>query len=233
MSVRRAQYLDLADQLADRWKGLAPGSPVESEHQLATEFSVNRLTAREAMRELERRLVVRRVAGSGTFTAHRLDYRVELGDPPSFRRTVSALGHVPGVRVIDARWMSSAATRRFVVTRELTVDGLVASVAEDTFTEPIADRVAPFVAEGGSIVDALRTVGRSPNRAGVRVSMELTDDALARQLGFSGTAPPIWRLSSTTTDGRSGPVIHRSTSWMRPDMFALSIEIGSTAGSMN
>lgn len=233
MSVRRAQYLDLADQLADRWKSLAPGSPVESEHKLATEFSVNRLTAREAMRELERRLIVRRVAGSGTFTAHRLDYRLGLGDPPSFRRTVSALGHVPGVRVVDAQWISSADTRRFVVTRELTVDGLVASVAEDTFTEPIAGRIAPLVAEGGSIVDALRSVGGSPNRSGVRVSMELADSRVARQLGFSGTAPPIWCLRSTTTDGRGGPVIHRSTSWMRPDMFALSIEIGSTAGSVN
>ncbi len=233
MSVRRAHYLDLADQLVDRWRSLAPGSLVESEHQLATEFSVNRLTAREAMRELERRLVVRRVAGSGTFTAHRLEYRLKLGNPPSFRRTVSALGHVPGVCVVDAQWRSSAATPQFVVTRELTVDGLVASVAEDTFTEPIAGRVAPFVAEGGSIVDALRSVGASPNRAGIRVSMELTDDALARQLGFSGTAPPIWCLRSTTTDGRGGPVIHRSTSWMRPDMFALSIETGSTAGSVN
>src|SRR5690606_28552614 len=91
--ARSAQYVEVADTLAARWTGLPPGSLVASEHQIADEFGINRLTAREALRELERRMVVRRERGRGTFTAFRLDYPVELGGVASFHRIVESHGH--------------------------------------------------------------------------------------------------------------------------------------------
>lgn len=230
MTARRAQYLDLADALLSRWEGLAPGSPVESEHQIAAEFGVNRLTARETLRELERRLIVRRVAGSGTFTAHRLDYRVELGEAPSFRRVVTTLGHRPGVEQLGAGWQGRGQLRELVIRRVLTVDGLVSSVASDRFPRSVGERVSSPLSGAGSVVDALRSTGSEPYRSDVRVSMALPDDVTSTQLGFSGPPSMVWRLESTTTDGPGGPVIHRSESWMRPDMFALTVNLGNPRG---
>jgi DNA-binding GntR family transcriptional regulator len=229
MTARRAQYLELADQLADRWGSLPPGTQVESEHQLAAEFAVNRLTAREAVRELERRQRVRRVAGSGTFTAHRLEYRVEVGDAPSFRRVVAELGYEPGVLDLGSRWSGRGQTREFVISRILTVDGLIASTSLDRFPREVGIAVERLGVAGGSIVEALRRVGCAPVRSSVRVLMDLPDERVAGQLGFQASPPPVWRLESVTTDGARGPVIHRSTSWMRPDMFALTIELGASA----
>lgn len=226
MTARRAQYLELADRLATRWESLPPGTHVESEHQLAAEFAVNRLTAREAVRELERRQLVRRVAGSGTFTAHRLEYRVELGDPPSFRRVVTALGYEAGVLDLGSRWAGRGRNREFVISRTLTVDGLIASTSLDRFPREMGSAIERLAIGSGSIVDALRSIGCAPVRASVRVLMDIPDEQIATQLGFHASPPPVWRLESSTTDGVRGPVVHRSTAWMRPDMFALTIELG-------
>ena len=176
---------------------------------------------------MERRLIVRRVAGSGTFIAHRLDYRVALGDAPSFRRIVSSLGHAPAVHTQECRWAGRGGTREFLIQRTLTVDGLIASAALDRFPRPIADDIARIGVGDGSIVGALVHCGAAPHRSSVRVALQVPDSDTAASLGYSGAPPPVWCLRSITTDGVNGPVVHHSISWMRPDMFSLTIEVGS------
>jgi DNA-binding GntR family transcriptional regulator len=226
MAERPARYLELATILEDRWADLGPGSLVESENQLAAEFGVNRLTAREAVRELERRLIVRRIVGVGTFTAHRVGYQIRLGEAPSFRRIVLASGHAPGIRPVSHRWTGRGRRRTFEVTRVRTIDGLVASVGIDRFPRPLADVVAAEVTGDASVFDVLQTAGVSPRRDAVSVALVVPDGEIASLLEYPASAPPCWRLSSTTIDGPTGEVVHHSEAWMRPDMFEVTVELG-------
>lgn len=230
MDSRTPRYVELADELATRWSRLRPGSLVESEHQLAAEFGVGRLTAREAVRELERRLLVRRVMGSGTFTAHRVVYRVALGDVPSFRRLLAASGHDPGVRPVATGWRGRGVTRRFEVERLLTIDGLVAACTRDRFGVDVGQRLEHRLDDGASIVGALTELGFRPLRAGVRVAMEAPPEDIASLLEYSSAVPLVWRLESATRDGDDGATIHRSAAWLRPDMFELTVHLGDQHG---
>lgn len=224
--ARSPQYLELADLLAQRWSQLAPGTLVESEHQLASEFGVHRLTAREAVRELERRLVVRRIMGRGTFVAHRVEYEVRLGGVPSFHRIVAAQGHQPMVRVAEFGWSGRGADRRFVVERVSSVDGFVAATTTETFPAQVGRRVETAVASGGSIRDALVDAGYDPRRGAVKVAIEMPPPAVADRLEFSSNPLLTWHLESETLDGTTGPVVHTSNSWMRPDVFAVTVRLG-------
>jgi len=67
------RYLEIADRLAAELVGCAPGTRVASEPELADRFGVGRAAARSALQELERRLLVRRVQGAGTFVNRRID----------------------------------------------------------------------------------------------------------------------------------------------------------------
>jgi DNA-binding GntR family transcriptional regulator len=224
--ARSPQYVELADVLAARWAGLPPGTMVESEHQLASEFGVHRLTAREAVRELERRLVVRRIMGRGTFIAHRLDYEVRLGGVPSFHRIVEAGGHVPSVRVLGCEWRGRGAHRSFVVERVSSVDGFVAAATTEMFPAAVGHEVETSVAAGGSIRDALVDAGHDPRRGAVKVAIEMPPPLVADRLEFSSNPLLTWHVESETLDGPSGSVIHTSSSWMRPDVFAVTVRLG-------
>lgn len=228
--ARSPQYVELADALADRWAGLAPGTMVESEHQLAGEFGVHRLTAREAVRELERRLVVRRIMGRGTFVAHRLDYEVRLGGVPSFHHIVAAQGHEPSVRVVHCEWRGRGPRRTFVVERVSSVDGFVAATTTETFPAPVGRAIEAEVAAGGSIRDALVEAGFDPRRGAVKVAIEMPPAVIADRLEFSSNPLLTWHLESETLDGPTGPVVHTSSSWMRPDVFAVTVRLGEQHG---
>ena len=55
-------------------------------------FGVGRAAARSALQELERRLLVRRVQGAGTFVNRRIDYVISRTRPPSWHATVDRGG---------------------------------------------------------------------------------------------------------------------------------------------
>lgn len=223
MTRPRARYLELAEQLEERWKRLPPGTAVEGEHVLAAEFEVNRLTAREAVRELERRAVVRRHPGRGTFTAHRLRYRLDRQSTPSFRTLIASLGHHPGVSRSEVRWTGRAASRQLTVERVLTVDGLVASTRIDTFPARVGVVVEPLLGGDESISSALIDSGWKPRRDRVEVALRCPSTSIAYCLGYATAPMPAWCVRSRTVDWVSGEQIHESEGWMRPDMFELDV----------
>jgi DNA-binding GntR family transcriptional regulator len=227
--TRVPHYVELADRLAARWAALAPGTLVESEHQLADEFGVNRLTAREAVRELERRMVVRRVMGRGTFTAYRLAYDVQLGGYASFHRNVAALGHQPSAEVVGHRWTGRGPTRRLVVERVSAVDGFVASFTTESFPADVGREVGDAVVVGGSVHEALLAAGFDPRRGSVNVAVEMPPSTAADHLGFSAHSMPTWHVQSRTIDARRGVEVHASDAWMRTDMFAVTVRLDADA----
>ncbi|NIY62706.1 hypothetical protein SMALB_0626 [Streptomyces malaysiensis] len=70
----------------------ARGTRVASEAEIARRFGVGRAAARAAVQELERRFVVRRTQGSGTFVNRRIDYVISRSAPPSWSATIAAAG---------------------------------------------------------------------------------------------------------------------------------------------
>ena len=88
-------YLSLSQRLEEQLAKASPGDPVPSENELARHHKVHRLTARAALQELERRHLVRRIQGRGTFVARRLDYRISAEGPASFTEIVRSAGGNP------------------------------------------------------------------------------------------------------------------------------------------
>lgn len=104
-----ARYMDIADQLAGELAACAPGTRVASEPELASRFGVGRAAARSALQELERRLLVRRIQGAGTFVNRRIDYVISRNRPPSWHATVIAGGGTPRSQTKEVQRIGLAA----------------------------------------------------------------------------------------------------------------------------
>src|SRR5579875_4136866 len=102
-------YLLLSDELEAKLLSASPGDPVASETELARQYRVSRLTARAALQELERRHLVRRIQGRGTFVLRRVDYRISTDGPPSFTEIVTAAGGHPTTTVERVRERAATA----------------------------------------------------------------------------------------------------------------------------
>lgn len=100
MSSQPPAYLAVADDLARSLAHTQPGARLPSENELAASYGLHRQTARAVLQELERRHLVRRVQGRGTFAATLIDYHVAPGAVPSFTATVAGSGAVPRLSLI-------------------------------------------------------------------------------------------------------------------------------------
>src|ERR1700760_4999187 len=91
----KSQYAEIVDALVGDLAGRRPGARFASEHEIAARFAGSRAVAGAALRELESRLLVRRVRGSGTFVNGRIDYVISADRVPSYSQTVRAAGAYP------------------------------------------------------------------------------------------------------------------------------------------
>lgn len=98
-------YARIAQHLRARAEELAPHSPLPSEREIAEEFHVSRMTARQAVSVLESEGSVYRQPPRGTFVAEPR-VRFQIG---SFSQQVERLGRSPHALLLDAS--RSRATR--------------------------------------------------------------------------------------------------------------------------
>ncbi|MCQ8187078.1 GntR family transcriptional regulator [Streptomyces rugosispiralis] len=94
MSATR--YLEIAERLSAELAECAHGTRVAGEAEIARRFGVGRAAARAAVQELERRFVVRRTQGAGTFVNRRIDYVIS----PERQRVNLAAGTVQPPRLL-------------------------------------------------------------------------------------------------------------------------------------
>jgi GntR family transcriptional regulator, histidine utilization repressor len=85
-----------------------PGDPVPSEAALMSRFSISRMTANRALRELAAEGLVTRAQGSSTRVAqlHRISSRLVIRD---IHEEIAERGHVPGTRVLEATRVKATA----------------------------------------------------------------------------------------------------------------------------
>ena len=124
-----------------------PGDVVPSEAALMSRFSISRMTANRALRELAADGLVTRVQGSGTRVAqlHRISSQLVIRD---IHEEVIARGHVPSTRVLEVTQVKASAEvaeslavrkgARVFHTVMIHLENGVQIVYEDRYVNPLA-----------------------------------------------------------------------------------------------
>ncbi|TCP53614.1 DNA-binding GntR family transcriptional regulator [Tamaricihabitans halophyticus] len=239
--VSSTRYLEIAEELGRELDGCTPGTRVASEHEITTRFGVGRATARAAVQELERRLVVRRVQGSGTYVNRRIDYVISHRRPPSWTATVTAAGAKPRALVKDvdqiplpddraARLARPAGSLAHRVIREFYIDDLLASWVHEWIPVDLVPDLDLALHAVDSIDLVLRQMGRvSPVRAWCRVSLDVPPSEVLRGLRMEASQP-AWLVESASRDASSGQLLMCSDSWTRADAVRVVVELQDDPG---
>ncbi|MQA10958.1 MAG: UTRA domain-containing protein [Pseudonocardiaceae bacterium] len=237
--VSSTRYLEIADSLADELSGRAAGTRVASENDIADRFGVGRAAARAAVQELERRLVVRRVQGAGTFVNRRIDYVISRSRPPSWTATVTAAGAVPRalVKGVDRmplpadradRLERPAGVEMHRVVREFYIDDLLTCWVHEWIPVDLVPDLDLALHAVDSLDLVLRQMGRvRPVRAWCRVSLDVPPADVLRGLRME-TSQPAWLVESASRDAPDGQVLMCSDSWIRADAVRVIVELADT-----
>jgi DNA-binding GntR family transcriptional regulator len=230
-------YLDLAGDLEREVAKARPGDRVASEHELAAANGVSRPTARAALQELERRYLVRRIRGSGTFVNRRVDYLVSYDMAPSWSETIRRAGAEPGSELLRIRLGPASAalcerlelaprSRVVVVTRRSTVDGVLASTATTHLPADLVPDLSRHLRSTASLYRVLvEHYGLDPKRVWSRASLEVPPPEVAERLGLE-TPEPTWLLESLNRDIASMRPTELTRGWMRADVLRVVFEMG-------
>lgn len=210
-----------------------------SENEIAGRFGVGRAAARAAVQELERRLVVRRVQGSGTFVNHRIDYVISHSRPPSWTATVSSAGAVPralvkGVERVPlpadraARLEQEPGVLAHRVVREFYIDDLLASWVHEWIPVDLVPDLDLALHAVDSLDLVLRQMGKvQPVRAWCRVSLDVPPTEVLHGLRMEASHP-AWLVESASRDSETGRVLMCSDSWIRADAVRVVVELSDT-----
>jgi GntR family transcriptional regulator len=235
-------YIAVANELEDRIRHLDVGDKVPSENEVVREFAVSRPTARAALQELERRFVVRRVKGSGTFVNERIPYPIGSKFPPSASQTIGLSGHEALLRVItvteieptaaDAALFGHHAPQRLcVVGRTMEIDDEVVGFGVSKVSCSIAPGIRRHLVDISSIWRILNSVyGIRLTRSTIDVTIDTPPDHIAQILD---SREPAWHLQSVNVDEVTRTVVELGESWIRTDRVAVSVHFDDSSSDSN
>jgi GntR family transcriptional regulator len=241
VKTSESSYLTLADRLADTLVGVEPGTRLPSEHDLSGSEGVSRITARAALQELERRHLVRRTRGAGTFAALRIPYPIRDVADPSWSQIVRDAGHEPSYADVQVDSLRAPAdlARTLEIPRGRTltrlrrtgfVDGQPASHGTTYLPADLVPDLASALAKEPSITKVLREVyGHEPERLWSRVEISTAPAGNAERLGLVGR-PPAWCVDSANRCTRTGRPLQVGRGWFRADTFQVYLALGPVEG---
>ena len=229
-------YLELADGVAATLGEV--GERVVSENELAERHGVSRPTARAALQELERRFLVRRIRGAGTFVSRRIDYVISNDTAPSASATLRLAGADPEVELLSARTVPAAAdvalhldveraTPLVHLQRRLRIDGIITSWTSAYLLAQVVPGIAAEIRCQTSLFQVLRDrYGIESQRRWSRASLELPTDTVLEALDLEGR-PPTWLVEGVNHDRADRRrAIEFTRSWMRADVVNVVFEMG-------
>jgi DNA-binding GntR family transcriptional regulator len=228
--------------LADELAGLPSGTRVASEAEVGRRFGVGRAAARAALVELERRMLVSRIQGLGTFTRRRVDYLVAPGLAPSWSRTLREAGASPRTVVLacDAVPLPAAVateletepgTPGFRLVRRSHIDEMPAAWGVEWLTADLVPELPAALRLEESLDAILRdSAGARPERAWTRASVEPAPEVAVDGLGCR-PGDPAWLMVSVARDGATGRALLFTERWVRADAVRVVLELGSARSS--
>ena len=213
-----AQYQQIERWLRQKVQQLAPGDPVPTEVQLAEQFSVSRMTARQAVQNLAAEGLVRRRRGQGTFVAPRPVHR-RVGSLMSFTEDMRRRGMVASsvlleaslqpARVADMEALHLDEGARVVVIRRLRLaDGTPMALEHAALPLDCAPVLAGDLER--SLHAALIRMGRVPSLANSWISAQVATKAEARKLCVPVRSPLIVERR-VVFDAHGAPLEHTET----------------------
>lgn len=200
---------------------------------------MGRAAARSALQELERRLLVRRVRGAGTFVHSRIDYVISRDCPPSWHASVEAAGAAPrsvvrlvervGLPEAEAEWFGrEPGSPSYRVVREFYADDVLASWAEEWIPVDVVPELDIAMQVVDSIEVVLRQMGRVlPVRTWFQVALQIPPPHVLRELGVEASCP-VYRWENHSREASSGRALRRSTAWTRADVVRVIVELSET-----
>ncbi|MCV7089062.1 GntR family transcriptional regulator [Mycobacterium interjectum] len=231
-------YLVVADKLAEQVARWPSGTRVPSEPELSAAEGISRLTARAAVQELERRQLVRRRRGAGTFVSKMVDYNITANLVPSWSASVRSQGATPLIRTesinpvpatpeVAAALGARPGSRVLLVSRLRYVDGELAACADSYLPEDLVTGLAAHLAPDGSLFDVLdKHYGLTPVRGWTKLGLQAAPDTIAQRLQLRGK-PPLIVLESRTDSQTVHRPIDLTHSWLRPEVFRVTVEMGA------
>ena len=231
------RFRQIAELLAAEFAELPPGTKVAGEHEIAERFGVGRAAARAAMQELQRRMLVRRIKGGGTYTAKRIDYIISADRAPSWSRTVREAGAVPRSIVLSCEPLKMpidvashlgrpAGESAYRLRRRSFTDDLPASWGDEWVPFDVLPQLPTAIRHETSLHEILRQMAAaSPERASSRASIEVAGDDVADGLECA-TGDPVWLVESVNRDGVTGRLLCFTRRWIRADAMRVVFELG-------
>lgn len=218
-------------------RDLPAGARLPSEHALMGRFGATRSAVRRAIEALERRYLVRRSQGAGTFVNRRIDYVISPERTPSLHETVEAAGsvcrtfvvdmapHTPPRRVAEMIGTDPDAQLTRII-RVGYIDDEPSTYGEEWLAPGVLDVADVRLRAVESLAAVLRADGREPVRTWARASAEFAPEDVADRFGIAGPVP-VWRLETLSSDGHGGSPVLFSRSWQRQDRVRVVVEMGS------
>lgn len=224
-------------QLAEQISALSPGDRIEGERELVERFGVSRAVVRSALDALERRFIIHRVPGAGTFVADRFDLTVSNREAPSLHATAAATGHEVRTRLVSsgraplperhARLLGVApGTETLTLQRVGAIDGTPATWGREWVVPGRARDLDAALGVIESVYDALTAFGFEPMRGRSIASVEDVPPEIRVALGFRKPAL-AWRMITANVDRRTKEPLLVSDSWLRMDAVRLVFDFQS------
>lgn len=231
-------YLQVADQLEAEIASLPTGEPMPSEHELAAQHAINRLTARAALEELERRYLVRRQQGRRTIVARRIDFPLDGAGVPGWTKTVKRSGATPRTEIDFLRLRQPPAEVRDVLGlqkktsavhlgRRRFVDGELAAYSESWLNAALVPKLEERLGKAGTLNAALAKYKLKTKRGLLRCDLAIATPEVAEWL----EAPDRPLLFVLRTHQKTGKLqLATTTTWLRADIFNVVFEMkGATS----
>lgn len=200
------------------------GDRIESELEIQNAFGVSRITARQAVLELEKEGMVKRGRGKGTFVIWQPAIEEELSHIMSFTKEMESRNRVPGttgLTVSIERFPEISNEKMYCVRRVRTADDIKLVYFVSYFPLSTNLPMDPN-AYCESIYDLLDYTGTgTPVRVEEKISCELPDAVVREALNIPKTQPVLVRkrLSYSEKD----ELIEFTTCYYRGDLYTYTI----------